>query len=67
MEAYAPSFPTQTPSTWGGQALAMPLKERKTSAKGYLMSFPILASDPKSTGILVWDGEEHHAAMAETG
>lgn len=31
------------------------------------MNFLILASDPKSTGILCQGGEEEAAAMAETG
>lgn len=45
----------------------MPSLEKGGYLPKALMSFPILASDPKSTRILFQDGEEGDAAMTETG
>lgn len=63
METHPPSFPTQTPPGGSG-ALAIPSSKKKKKykrvpAKSYLMSFPVLASDAKSTGYFIsgWGGE----------
>ena len=42
-------------------------KNKRVPAKSYLVSFPVLASDAKSTGILLQGGEESDVAMADTG
>lgn len=45
----------------------MPSSEKGGYLPKALMSFPILASDLKSTRILFQDGREGDAAMTETG
>ena len=59
-----PTFLPHADSTWGRLSLGNTLlKKRRVPAKSYLMSFSVLPSDPKSTGILFQGGEESDAAM----
>lgn len=68
-----PTFLPHTDSTWGKRGLGNTFlkkkkeKNKRVPAKSYLMSFPVLASDAKSTGILFQGGEESDVTMAETG
>lgn len=63
-----PTFLPRADSTWGRLTLGNTLlRKRRVPAKSYLMSFPVPASAPKSTGILFQGGEESYATMSETG
>ena len=71
METRPPSFPPQPPPGGNG-ALAIPSskkppKNKRVPAEGYLMSFPVLASDAKSTGILFQGGEDSDVTWQNQG
>lgn len=71
METRPPSFPPQPPPGGNG-ALAIPSSKKppqnkRVPAEGYLMSFPVLASDAKSTGILFQGGEDSDVTWQKQG
>ena len=68
-----PTFLPPTASTWGKRALGNTYqkkkkkKKKRVPAEGYLMSFPVLAYDAKSTGILFQGGEESDVTRQKQG
>ena len=67
-----PTFLPHTASTWGKWGLGNTFlkkntKNKRVPAEGYLMSFPVLASDAKSTGILFQGGEESDVTRQKQG